>query len=223
MIDDIRLDYMSSLRSEGTPSACRIVLRFFRHAGFRAAVLYRLGHRHYVKRRRLRASLWRRILHAWTGCDLSTDAEIGPGLNIPHPSGVVIGNKVRIGCRAYILQGVTLGGRAGACDKDGRTQPWLGDDVLVGAGAKLLGPVHIGDNVDIGANAVVVHDIPSNSTAVGIPARPIRKDGKGIPLLDQSGELADVLRHLDARISAIEAAMDLHGRPPSEQGCTEES
>lgn len=112
-----------------------------------------------LARRRLR--LWQTI----AGCDVGPGARIGPGLNLPHPNGVVIHHEALIGRDCMLMQQVTIGqlGVAGA--------PVLGDNVYVGCGAKILGPITIGDGARIGANAVVLHDVPAGATAVGIPAR----------------------------------------------------
>lgn len=114
------------------------------------------------------------------GIEISNRAKIGSGLLIPHPQGIVIGGGVVIGKNATIQQGTTIGANI---DKiiNGKRYPNIGDNVLIGAGAKVLGPISIGDNSIIGANAVVTKDIPKNSIAVGIPARVIRVVEKPYP------------------------------------------
>ena len=111
-----------------------------------------------------------------TGADIACSAEIGEGLSLPHPNGVVIGGLCVIGRNCTIYQQVTLGYRGDHDPSDG--QPRLGDNVLVGAGAKILGPITIGDGARIGANAVVVTDIPAGALAVGVPARVKGAEGK---------------------------------------------
>jgi len=104
-----------------------------------------------------------------TGTDISKEAKLGGGLILPHPNGVVIHEKAVIGVNCMIMQQVTIGQLAD------EGAPILGSNVYIGAGAKVLGDISIGDNVSIGANAVVLVDVPDNSTAVGVPAKVIKK------------------------------------------------
>ncbi len=118
-----------------------------------------------------------------TNIEIHPDATIGKRLFIDHGTGVVIGETTEIGDDCTIYQGVTLGGTG----KDkGKRHPTLGNHVMVGAGAKVLGPIHIGNHVRIAAGAVVLNDIPDNCTAVGVPARVVRVNGERVPAeLDQ--------------------------------------
>ncbi|WP_082497278.1 serine O-acetyltransferase [Arthrobacter sp. Leaf137] len=111
----------------------------------------------------------KQINHVITGADLAWQAEAGAGLNLLHPTGVVIGKFARIGTNCKIQDGVTIGGKGG--EDDGH--PQIGDGVTIGCGAKLLGPIVIGREATIGANAVVLRSVPEHSTAVGVPARTI--------------------------------------------------
>lgn len=104
-----------------------------------------------------------------TGADLAWQARVGGGVIFFHPVGVVVGPHVTLGKNCTFQQGVTLGGKGGR-RSDPRDSPVLGDDVALGSGAKVVGPVHVGDRARIGANAVVTKDIPSDCIAVGIPA-----------------------------------------------------
>ncbi len=106
--------------------------------------------------------------HVLTGADLAWQAEVGPGLVLHHPTGVVWGPGVKLGSHCRVQQGVTIGGRGGLKD-DG--SPAVGDRVTLGAGSRLLGPIEVGDDCMIGANAVVISSIPDGSTAVGVPAK----------------------------------------------------
>lgn len=150
-----------------------VICLWLRRLAFRVVVDYRLGH-------------WCRthglgILGAWfdhrnwkRGVDICSVARIGKGLRLAHPHGIVIGGKAEIGEYVHVLQGVTIGGNTGKTRHEGnnvRSMPRIGSYVLIGAGAKILGPVDIGDDVIVGANAVVVQDIPASNVAVGIPAR----------------------------------------------------
>jgi len=102
------------------------------------------------------------------GCVIGRGAEFGPGLVLIHSNGVVINGSVKAGSRVHIEHQVTIGAER-------RQSPEIGSDVFIGAGAKIIGPVKIGDGARIGANAVVLHDVPPNTTVVGIPARPVRR------------------------------------------------
>jgi serine O-acetyltransferase len=113
------------------------------------------------------------------GLEVSTRCEIGPGIFLPHPSGTVIG-AWRIGSNVTIFQGVTLGAKELDMGFDLRLRPDVGDNVVLGAGSKILGGIHIGDNVTVGANSVVVNSVEAGSTVVGIPARKVRNNDIGI-------------------------------------------
>ena len=116
-----------------------------------------------------------------TGIEIHPGAKIGKGLFIDHGTGVVIGETAEIGDECTLYQGVTLGGTG----KDkGKRHPTLGNNVMVGCGAKVLGPFRVGNNVKIAANAVVLEPIEDNATAVGVPARVVVKDGVKVPLYD---------------------------------------
>jgi serine O-acetyltransferase len=113
-----------------------------------------------------------------TGIEIHPGARIGKGLFIDHGMGVVIGETTVIGDNVTLFQGVTLGGTG---KQTGKRHPTIGDNVVIGAGAKVLGNIRIGNNVSIGANAVVLRDVPDDSTVVGVPGRVARKLGKRIP------------------------------------------
>ena len=139
-----------------------------------------------------------------TGIEIHPAATIGQRFFIDHGTGVVIGETTEIGDDCTIYQGVTLGGTG----KDqGKRHPTLGNHVMVGAGAKVLGPIKIGNNVRIAAGAVVLSDIPDDCTAVGIPARVVRRGGEKVPDLDQihiPDPVAQELRRLEERIEQLE-------------------
>ena len=139
-----------------------------------------------------------------TGIEIHPAATIGRRFFIDHGTGVVIGETTEIGDDCTIYQGVTLGGTG----KDvGKRHPTLGNHVMVGSGAKVLGPITIGNNVRIAAGAVVLTDIPDNCTAVGIPARVVRRDGEKVQDLDQihiPDPVAQELRRLEERIEQLE-------------------
>lgn len=133
-----------------------------------AVVGFRLSHAA-GRRLPLAGSALKTLTHVVTGADVHHRASVGPGLNLPHPTGVVVSADATVGARCTIHQGVTLASRP-----DG--SPSIGDDVNLSPGAKVIGPVHIGDNVHIGANAVVTHSFPEgNVVLVGIPATVLRE------------------------------------------------
>ena len=113
------------------------------------------------------AGALKQLNHVITGADIAWRAEIGPGLRMNHPTGVVIGPHARIGPNCILQSGVTIGGRGL------QASPVIGSDVLIGSGAKILGPVRIGDRCVVGANAVVVRDVAAGATVAGVPARPL--------------------------------------------------
>ena len=154
-----------------TNSCLRLAKAYLVSPGFRAALHYRLSHCFEARGWKLLAVLCHARNLRLCGADIGTAARFGPRLRMPHPNGIVVGEKVRGGEALCLMQGITLGGNRGKTGPDGQTQPILGDRVLVGPGAHILGPVKIGHDVTIGANAVVLQDVPDGKVAVGIPAR----------------------------------------------------
>ena len=151
---------------------------------------------------------------AITGIEIHPAAQVGRGLFIDHGVGVVIGETAEIGENVTLYQGVTLGGTGFAT---GKRHPTVQDNVTIGSGAKLLGPITIGHGAKIGANSVVIHDVPPNSTVVGNPGHPVRVDGRRPEGPDADwvhlpDPVADALKGLSARIGALEQAVaDLSG------------
>ena len=142
-----------------------------------------------------------------TNIEIHPGATIGKRFFIDHGTGVVIGETAEVGDDVTIYQGVTLGGTG----KDvGKRHPTVGNHVMIGAGAKVLGPFRIGDNVKIAAGSVVLNEIPENSTAVGTPAQVVKRDGVRVDPLDQGhipDPVAQELEKLNRRISELEAAL----------------
>lgn len=169
LLQDIEEDYKSVVHKPGNLGG--YLRGFFSLPGFRAVVLYRLAHWFYLHHRYRLTGFCQRMMFHLSSCEISATAEIGKGLYVPHPFGLVVGDSTRMGSYCSLRQNVTLGGNFGRKDKNGRSQPWIGDNVSVGAGAIIAGPVRIGSNSIIGANSVVTTDLSENSKASGIPAR----------------------------------------------------
>ena len=153
--------------------ACRNILEaIILYPGFHAIIFYRIAHFLYTKKIYFIARLISQLARHLTGIEIHPGAKIGKRLLIDHGMGVVIGETATIGNDCTIYHNSTLGGTGK--DKYKR-HPDIGNNVMVGSGAKVLGPIKIGNNVKIGANAVVLHDIPSNVTVVGVPERIVNK------------------------------------------------
>lgn len=159
------------------------------------------------------------LSRAITGIEIHPDARIGPGLFIDHGSGVVIGETAEIGENVTLYQGVTLGGTGFQC---GKRHPTIEDNVTIGSGAKLLGPITVGHGAKIGANSVVVADVPPNSTVVGNPGHPVKVEGRRVEGPDADwihlpDPVQDVVRSLSARIKDLEKQVaELAGEPEPE-------
>src|SRR5919202_2419634 len=141
-----------------------------------------------------------------TGVEIHPAAEVGEALFIDHGAGVVIGETAEIGDNVTLYQGVTLGGTGVA---RGKRHPTVEDDVVVGSGAKLLGPIRVGQGAKVGANSVIIHDVPANSTVVGNPGHPVRVAGKrpSGPEADWAhlpDPVADALKALASRVGELE-------------------
>jgi len=163
---------MSVLTVQGQ-GALSMIGCLMRRSGFLAVFLHRLAAACVTKGLlgRIGASILMRLNIFFNGCDISPRAVIGPGFKLSHPVGVVIGPAV-VGSNVMMMQGVTLGMRHFTDDEDDPANyPIIGDNVIISTGAKIIGGVKIGEHALIGANAVVLKDVPPHSTAVGIPAR----------------------------------------------------
>jgi serine O-acetyltransferase len=152
-----------------------------------------------------------------TGIEIHPAARIGPRLFIDHGSGVVIGETAELGADVTLYQGVTLGGTG---FQRGKRHPTVGDEVMVGSGAKLLGPITVGARTKIGANSVVIHDVPADSTVVGNPGHPVRVDGRKPSGPDADwvhlpDPVADAIKGLANRLNALEELVaEETGRKP---------
>ncbi|MBR2460308.1 MAG: serine O-acetyltransferase [Clostridia bacterium] len=201
--DDIRA---VKERDPAARSTAEIVLTY---SGLHAVLAHRISHKLYKKGHFTGARIISQTARFLTGIEIHPGATIGKGLFIDHGSGVVIGETAELGDNCTLYQGVTLGGTG----KDtGKRHPTLGNNVLVGSGAKVLGPFKVGDNSKVAANAVVLKEVPPNSTAVGIPARIVRSGGVRMPQsdLDQihiPDPVAQELKRLSDRIAELEARL----------------
>src|SRR5918994_995344 len=157
---------------------------------------------------------------AVTGVEIHPAARIGADLFIDHGSGVVIGETAEIGDRVTLYQGVTLGGTGFA---RGKRHPTVGDNVTVGSGAKLLGPIEVGHGAKIGANTVVIQDVPANSTVVGNPGHPVRVEGNRVEGPDTDwihlpDPVADAIKELSRRIAELERRLaEARGEAPPDE------
>ena len=200
-VSDIKDDVKTT--RERDPAARSDLEVFLLYSGVHALMAYRVAHKLHEKKMYLPARAISQTARFFTGIEIHPGAKIGKGLMIDHGMGVVIGETTEIGDNCTLYQGVTLGGTG----KDvGKRHPTLGNNVMVGAGAKVLGPFKIGDNTKIAANAVVLEEIPDNCTAVGIPAKIVRKEGMKVDDLDQihiPDPVAQELARLEARLGEL--------------------
>lgn len=189
---------------------------FLLYPGVHAILYHRLAHWLYQHRLRFLArfvSQWSRF---WTGIEIHPGAVIGRRFVIDHGMGIVIGETAEVGDDVLLYQGVTLGGTG---KEQGKRHPTIGNNVLVGSGAKVLGPFKVGDNSRIAANAVVLSEIPPNSTAVGVPARVVRIAGEKV---DYAGQVDQIhitdpvqkeLQALNSRMEFLEKLLDQDYHP----------
>ncbi len=181
------------------------------YSGFHALLFYRLAH--WLSKRRVPfiPRALSQLARFLTGIEIHPGAVIGSGLFIDHGMGVVIGETTEIGDSVTLFQGVTLGGTG---KQRGKRHPTIGSHVVVGAGAKVLGPIRIGDYVKIGANSVVLQDVPDHSTVVGIPGRIVRIKDERVPeetLMDHihiPDPIADRLIDLQVQIDTLKKELE---------------
>jgi serine O-acetyltransferase len=185
------------------------------YGGVQAVLSHRVAHALHEAGIPLAPRFLANVTRVATGVEIHPAARIGRAPFIDHGAGVVIGETAEIGDEVTLYQGVTLGGTGFA---RGKRHPTVEDDVVVGSGAKLLGPITVGRRSKVGANSVVIHDVPENSTVVGNPGRPVRVDGKRPTGPDADwahlpDPVADAIKALAARVSELERMLaELTGR-----------
>ena len=184
---------------------------FLLYPGVHAIIYHRVAH--WLFRRKLRflarlVSQWSRL---WTGIEIHPGATIGRRFVIDHGMGIVIGETTEVGDDVLLYQGVTLGGTG---KEHGKRHPTIGNNVLIGSGAKVLGPFKVGDNARIAANAVVLSEVPPDSTAVGVPARVVRIAGEKVDFASQVDQIhvtdpvQKELQALSSRLEFLEKFLD---------------
>src|SRR3989338_8493733 len=176
------------------------------YPGLHSIVMHRLAHALRALPIPFLPRFLSQMMRFFTGIEIHPGAKIGRGLFIDHGMGVVIGETAVVGDNVLLYQGVTLGGTG---LEKGKRHPTIGDNVVIGTGAKVLGNITVGDNSYIGANAVVIKDVPHNSTVVGVPGRITKQDGKKIDIsLDHIHILDPTLQDIDELKARIEKLVE---------------
>src|SRR5437667_4152583 len=221
MFDALRRDLQTVL--ERDPASRSRLEAILCYPGVHALVFHRIAHRLWGAGWFGSARFLSHISRFLTGIEIHPAAKLGPGLFIDHGMGVVIGETSEVGRNVTIYQGVSL---AGTSLKREKRHPTLGDNVVVGAGAKVIGGFKIGDNSRIGAGSVVVHEVPPNSVVVGVPGRVTHKDGQRVageidlnqtdlpdPLSKGIEQLAERIRTLEAELETLRKKVEEEERP----------
>ncbi|HXG05026.1 MAG TPA: serine O-acetyltransferase [Candidatus Binatia bacterium] len=208
MFDALRRDIRAAL--ERDPAARSTLEVLLCYPGVHVLVFYRIAHRLWNRGWTTTARFLMHLARFLTGIEIHPAARLGPGLFIDHGMGVVIGETAEVGANVTLLQGVTLGGTSLKREK---RHPTLGDNVVVGAGAKIIGAFKIGDGSRIGAGSVVVREVPPNSVVVGVPGRVTYRDGRrvsGIDLdqTDLPDPMAKAMEQLMERLRTLEAEVE---------------
>ncbi|HEY3347076.1 MAG TPA: serine O-acetyltransferase, partial [Nitrospirota bacterium] len=212
MFKMIKSDFRAVLEMD--PAATSKLAVIFTYSGFHAILAYRLAHRIHRLGMPFFARLISQTARFLTGIEIHPGAQIGGHFFIDHGMGVVIGETSEIGEHVVLFQGVTLGGTG---KERGKRHPTLGSHVVIGAGAKILGGITIGDNVKVGANAVVLKSVPAHSTVVGVPGRVVKQHGqKAIEseMLDHvhmPDPLYESLTRMQKQIARLEQKLGIQG------------
>lgn len=199
-----RLSETINAYKQRDPAARSSIEIFLLYPGISAIISHRVAHFFYNHHLRFLARAVSQCNRFWTGIEIHPGAKIGRRLVIDHGMGIVIGETAELGDDVLLYQGVTLGGTG----KDhGKRHPTLGNNVLVGAGAKVLGPFTVGDNARIASGAVVLTEIPANATAVGVPAKVVRLAGEKIDYASQVDQI-HVTDPVSAELAALSARLE---------------
>ena len=205
----IRKDLESVMKHD--PAARNRFEVILTYSGFHALVMYRFAHFMYVHNYKLVARIVSQIAKFFTGIEIHPGAKIGSGVFIDHGEGVVIGETAEIGNNVVIYQGVTLGGTG----KDkGKRHPTIEDNVMISAGAKVLGPFTVGKNAKIGAGSIVLDEVPAYATVVGVPGRVVKLNGVRVDDLDQClpDPVADEIKRLSDKIDELYEIIGAEGK-----------
>lgn len=213
MLKEFRQDLQAVFDRD--PAATSRLEVIFTYAGFHALLIFRIAHWlkvhdvPFVPRALSQLARW------LTGIEIHPSAKIGTGFFIDHGMGVVIGETAEVGDYVTLFQGVTLGGTG---KERGKRHPTVGNHVVVGAGAKILGGITIGDNVKIGANSVVLKNVAANSTVIGVPARVIKTQGERLPdatmdHINLPDPISDRLLALEQELIDLRKKLESHESP----------
>ncbi len=216
MLDTLRRDIRSVF--ERDPAARSLPEVLFCYPGLHAVWIHRLAHWCWTHRLKLLGRFLSHLGRFLTGIEIHPGARLGPGVFIDHGMGVVIGETAEVGENVTIYQGVTLGGTS--LEKVKR-HPTIGNNVVIGSGAKVLGPFTVGENSRVGSGSVVVKEVPPNSVVVGVPGRVTHRDGKKVDhaidlnMTDLPDPVARAIQSLVDRVGELERALaELKGREP---------
>ena len=215
MFEPLRRDIRAVL--ERDPAARSVLEVLVCYPGVHALAFHRIAHGLWRRRWMTLARFVSHVARFLTGIEIHPAATLGPGLFIDHGMGVVIGETAEVGEDVTLLQGVTLGGTSLRREK---RHPTLGNNVVVGAGAKIIGAIRVGDGSRIGAGSVVVREVPPNSVVVGVPGRVTYRDGQRVggidlnqtdlpdPLSKAIEQLVDRIQSLEADLESLRKALD---------------
>jgi serine O-acetyltransferase len=212
MLDNLRQDLCrigsySTIHPENV-GLFKILFEAAKNAGFRAVFLYRIGHWCRIHKLGVAAAVIERLMHHLCHCWISTVVDVGSGFVIPHVCGIIVDGAVGpIGKNCSIRQNVTVGGNYGK-SRDGRVQPLIGDNVSISPGAQVLGPITIGSNTVIGANAVVTTDIPENSVVGTFRSEILAKTDDDGNIIRDGERVFLSRRQLYERIKALEEKIE---------------
>jgi len=203
LLNNLSADFQIIFKRD--PAACNWLEVLVCYPGIQALFWHRMAHFLYCRQIPFIPCGISYFVRFVTGIEIHPGAKIGKGVFIDHGMGVVIGETAIVGDYSTIYQGVTLGGTG---KKQGKRHPTVGQNVVVGAEAKVLGNIQIGDNVQIGSGSVVLRNIPSDCTVVGIPGRIVRRQGKLVNNESLPDPEAEVIRALFDKIQALEAEVN---------------